>query len=300
MVATAEIEVGPAAGKAAAELLQSLASQKKFAERTNNLKQIGLALHNYDDAPRQAADEHLQRQGRGHPELARPAVAVSGVRQSLQGDEVGRAVGRADQQAVHRADAEGLRGARPRSAQGQDLLPDLRQPRSAQTPAGEGEPHGRPGVARRGGESGANSIAAIPDGTSNTIAVVEARDAVIWSKPDDLPFGEKLPALGDARDDRFAVLMFDGSVRHAPDQDRLRDATRLHHARRRRGHCGRLRSPARLRPAERTRSHPCEGSLQGTTTPLEEVSLSRAARFGRLASFATAQRRVRVPHRSRT
>ena len=63
------------------------------------------------------------------------------------------------------------------------------------------------------GEKVGRSIVAIPDGTSNTIAVVEAQDAVIWSKPDDLPFGEKLPALGDARDDRFAVLMFDGSVR---------------------------------------------------------------------------------------
>ena len=66
------------------------------------------------------------------------------------------------------------------------------------------------------------SIATIPDGTSNTIAVVEARDAVIWSKPDDLPFGEKLPALGEERADQFGVLMFDGSVRLLP--------TRIDHA----------------------------------------------------------------------
>jgi hypothetical protein len=63
------------------------------------------------------------------------------------------------------------------------------------------------------GEKTGISLVRIPDGTSNTIAVVEARDAVIWSKPDDLPFGEKLPALGEAGVDRFAVLMFDGSVR---------------------------------------------------------------------------------------
>ena len=63
------------------------------------------------------------------------------------------------------------------------------------------------------GEKNGRNLAAIPDGTSNTIAVVEARNAVIWSKPDDLPFSEKLPALGEDRADRFSVLMFDGSVR---------------------------------------------------------------------------------------
>ena len=66
------------------------------------------------------------------------------------------------------------------------------------------------------GEKVGRSIPTFPDGNSNTIAVVEARDAVIWSKPDDLPFVEKLPALGEERADRFAVLMFDGSVRMLP------------------------------------------------------------------------------------
>src|SRR5262249_35814183 len=41
----------------------------------------------------------------------------------------------------------------------------------------------------------------VPDGTSNTIAVVEARTAVTWSKPDDIPFTEKLPPLGEQRAD---------------------------------------------------------------------------------------------------
>jgi len=47
VTATTEIDAGPAAAKAVAELLQSLTSRKRFAARSNNLKQIGLALHNY-------------------------------------------------------------------------------------------------------------------------------------------------------------------------------------------------------------------------------------------------------------
>jgi hypothetical protein len=87
------------------------------------------------------------------------------------------------------------------------VSPDPRKPQ----PKGANPLFGRAWLVE--GEKQGRSIATIPDGTSNTIAVVEARDAVIWSKPDDLPFGEKLPALGEERADRFGVLMFDGSVR---------------------------------------------------------------------------------------
>ena len=53
-----------------------------------------------------------------------------------------------------------------------------------------------------------------PDGTSNTIAVVEAGEPCIWSKPDDLPFDLKkpLPRLGGLFDGDFHVLLMDGSV----------------------------------------------------------------------------------------
>jgi hypothetical protein len=58
----------------------------------------------------------------------------------------------------------------------------------------------------------------ITDGTSNTIMVVEANDdqAVIWTKPDDLPFDPQQPAkgLGGLYGDGFWVAFCDGSVRH--------------------------------------------------------------------------------------
>jgi hypothetical protein len=56
----------------------------------------------------------------------------------------------------------------------------------------------------------------LPDGTSNTIFVVEADEAIEWTKPDDLDFGpgKPLPSLGAGRNDKFVtVLMGDGSVR---------------------------------------------------------------------------------------
>jgi uncharacterized protein (TIGR03067 family) len=53
----------------------------------------------------------------------------------------------------------------------------------------------------------------ITDGTSNTLLVVEAAGAVIWTKPDDLPFDPKQPPpkLGIA-DDAINVVFCDGSV----------------------------------------------------------------------------------------
>ncbi len=54
----------------------------------------------------------------------------------------------------------------------------------------------------------------IPDGTSNTIMVAEAADPVIWSKPDDMMYeaGKPIPKLGGPNG-RFTLLWCDGSVR---------------------------------------------------------------------------------------
>ena len=55
----------------------------------------------------------------------------------------------------------------------------------------------------------------IPDGTSNTGMVFEAGEPVVWSKPADLAYDEKkpLPKLGGLFDGEFNVVMCDGSVR---------------------------------------------------------------------------------------
>lgn len=59
------------------------------------------------------------------------------------------------------------------------------------------------------------SIVNIADGTSNTALVVEAGDAVIWTKPADIEYDPKkpLPKLGGDLDGNFNLAFADGSVR---------------------------------------------------------------------------------------
>ena len=58
-------------------------------------------------------------------------------------------------------------------------------------------------------------FANVTDGLSNTAMVVEAGEACIWTKPDDLPYDAKKPLakLGGMFDGDFHVLFGDGSVR---------------------------------------------------------------------------------------
>ena len=53
-----------------------------------------------------------------------------------------------------------------------------------------------------------------PDGTSNTIALVEAGEPVIWTKPADIAYDSsaELPKLGGVFDGEFWVGLCDGSV----------------------------------------------------------------------------------------
>jgi hypothetical protein len=55
----------------------------------------------------------------------------------------------------------------------------------------------------------------ITDGTSNTLMIVEAGEAVPWYKPDVLAYDGKLPLpqLGDPNTERFLAALGDGSVR---------------------------------------------------------------------------------------
>jgi hypothetical protein len=61
-------------------------------------------------------------------------------------------------------------------------------------------------------------ISGFLDGTSNTILVVEAGEAVPWTKPAELPYDPRrgLPKLGGMSTDGFHILLADGSTRFAP------------------------------------------------------------------------------------
>ena len=54
-----------------------------------------------------------------------------------------------------------------------------------------------------------------PDGTTSTFLIVEAKEPVPWTKPEDIPYSSKglLPKLGGIFSDGFNAAMADGSVR---------------------------------------------------------------------------------------
>lgn len=74
------------------------------------------------------------------------------------------------------------------------------------------------------------TIASVTDGTSNTIAVIDAGEPVVWTQPGtDLPVDPKkgLPKLGGMIDGDFYCAMMDGSVKtvkRAADEKALRAA----------------------------------------------------------------------------
>jgi hypothetical protein len=72
--------------------------------------------------------------------------------------------------------------------------------------------------------SAARSFNEITDGTSNTIMILEAGESVPWTKPDEMPLGEKLPKLGGHFMGKMNVVMGDGSVRTI-DLKKIGDAT---------------------------------------------------------------------------
>jgi hypothetical protein len=70
-------------------------------------------------------------------------------------------------------------------------------------------------------------FAEIPDGMSNTIALVEAQRPIPWTKPEDIPYdpAKPLPKLGGFEPNIFSAALADGSVRviaHTIDEQLLR------------------------------------------------------------------------------
>ena len=77
-------------------------------------------------------------------------------------------------------------------------------------------------------------IGSLPDGSSNTLAVVEATTPVEWTRPGDIPYTPNgpLPQLG-VGNAIFLAAMADGSVRSVPVSTSPASLPRRHHHRRR-------------------------------------------------------------------
>lgn len=64
-------------------------------------------------------------------------------------------------------------------------------------------------------EKGGHTPATVRDGHFNTIQIVEAGDAVPWTKFDEIPFDPEGPAPKLGEDGKFAVIMVDGTAYRA-------------------------------------------------------------------------------------
>jgi hypothetical protein len=171
------------------------------AQSQNNLKQIGIAMHNYHDAngafpPAAICDK------KGKPLLSwrvaiLPYVEQQNLYQQFKLDE-------------------------PWDSEHNIKLSKIRvkvylDPRAPQESLEKGLTHYRLfyGNGAMFDLVRGTTFAQVTDGTSNTFMVVEAAEGVPWTKPDDLEYDPKkpLPKFGNFTSGGFTALMGDGSVR---------------------------------------------------------------------------------------
>jgi hypothetical protein len=189
----------PAAGKAVVEAVERIHGAAGRAESQNNLRQIAIAMHNYHDQ-----NGHLPAQAVYGPDgkallswrvLILPYIEQDKLYKEFHLDEPWD------------------------SEHNKKLL--------ARMPKTYAMPGSLPGTtdtyylgfhgkgAFFDGKKGLRLPADFPDGTSNTIMIVEAPKGVPWSKPEDLPYDPKkpLPKLGGHFPGGFNVSLVDGSSR---------------------------------------------------------------------------------------
>ncbi|MCI0456272.1 MAG: DUF1559 domain-containing protein [Gemmataceae bacterium] len=164
---------------------------------SNNLKQIGLALHNYE-----AAHGHFPP-GAIYSKDGKPLLSWRVAILPFIGQET-----------LYRQFKLDEPWDSPHNMKLLDKMPPVFDP------PGKSEGHRThyrvftgPGTIFDG-PKGAR-VGDITDGTTNTIMAVEAKEGVPWTKPDELPYDPKkpLPALGGLSRDGFHVLLADASVR---------------------------------------------------------------------------------------
>ena len=211
---------GPALTEMLAQAPAIIQSRAKEMQAENNFKQIGLAIHNYHDSFGRLPTDVVDAKGKpllswrvqllpyfGHYELNRQ------IDMTKAWDDPANAK---------------LWNKMPKMFEipGRDAKPGMTY---IQMPSSKGDF----AFKQLGKKYGFSSIT---DGTSNTIMVVEARDAVNWMKPDDVSFdGKTLPKFGDAKRAKFIVGMANGSVRSVIAIRENRCVESVAHAPRRRG-----------------------------------------------------------------
>jgi len=179
---------------------------------SNNLKQIGLAMHSHHDAnnsfPSGVANSPQNVNGRPIPpsELSTRLSWRVDLLPYIEQDSVYRL--------LNTSEPWDSAKNRPVSLMAIQQYSDVEDRKDPDTRwrvfYGEQTPFD-PSRGRR------STMVSITDGTSNTIMVVESGDKVTWTRFAEIPFDPNNPpspsTFGRAEKDTFQVLMFDGSVK---------------------------------------------------------------------------------------
>ncbi len=184
--------------------VQAAREAARRAQSINNLKQLGLAMHNYHDVNRRFPARAVFDDD-GKPLLSWRVLMLPYLEEQQLFEE--------------------FRMDEPWDSEHNRKLID-RMPAAFHNPSSTAEPGKTVYLAPVGegtlfdGSKG-KSFAEIRDGTSNTIMLLEANDseAVVWTRPDDWQYDPSRPmaGLGSAHPGGFSAAFADGSVRFLAD-----------------------------------------------------------------------------------
>jgi hypothetical protein len=203
VVGRVETEFAETVGKALAGFPQVIDAASSRTKTLNNLRQIGLAIHNYHDVNQCLPTDVLGPGGKplwSWRVLLLPYLEHDNLYKQLDLTKPWE----------HPANAKLL-----------EKMPDVfrvygREPKEKgttflQMPTSPFPPNGPSPIHVPGRRL---PLVAIPDGTSNTLMVVEAAESVPWAKPADLRFDPmKAPKVGAEDRKWFHALFADGAVR---------------------------------------------------------------------------------------
>jgi hypothetical protein len=183
--------------KMVAEIVKKINEENARGNATNNLRQIGLAMHNYHDVnngfPAAAICDK-----KGKPLLSwrvaiLPYIEQDQLYKQFKLDEPWD------------------------SEHNKKLIEKMPKTYALPGAKADGKTHYRVFTGNGAGFDvvQATRIQDITDGTSNTLMIVETADPTAWSKPDDIEYDEKLDVEKQLRfvDGKTTVALFDGSVR---------------------------------------------------------------------------------------
>ncbi len=202
---TIAADLGPAFAKLLAPLPNRIAEEAIRAGDQNNLKQIGLAFHNYESVNGTLPTNILGKDGK--PLLSwrvhlLPYIEQDQLYKEFKLDEPWDS-----------DNNKKLIAKMPKTFEMAGIETKEKGQTFFQAFIGKKGDAIRPLMLE--GDLKGLPIVAIADGSSNTFMVVEASEPVIWTKPVDLPFdaNEKLPKLGRRQPNGFNVVFCDASTR---------------------------------------------------------------------------------------